>query len=140
MSLESLLKQARLNGADIPCPRHGCRQAGSLPHREAVRRHPDCGLRFVRCGKAAARHDDVGKVFRDQGAKFVTEAGRSNGTRPAVLSVPSAESEAVPAPPRAAAPQRSTVDGLSATDRKTLQSALSTLKEAQAALKSLKSS
>ncbi len=82
----------------------------------------------------------VQKVFRDQGAKFVTEAGRSNGTRPAVLSVPSAESEAVPAPPRAAAPQRSTVEGLSATDRKTLQSALSTLKEAQAALKSLKSS
>ena len=84
----------------------------------------------------------VQKVFRDQGAKFVTETGRNNGTRPAVLSTPVPVSEPAPAPTevKAAAPKKAIEASLSTEDRKVLQSALTTLKEAQSALKALKNS
>lgn len=88
----------------------------------------------------------VQKVFRDQGAKFVTETGRANGTKPAVLSAVGGSTEAasrVSAPPetiKTAAPNKAVDIGLSSSDRQTLRSALTTLKEAQAALKGLKGS
>ncbi len=82
----------------------------------------------------------VQKVFRDQGAKFVTETGRNNGARPAVLSAQTVAAPQVQteAPVKAAAPKKALEASLSSEDRKTLQSALTTLKEAQAALKGLK--
>lgn len=83
----------------------------------------------------------VQKVFRDQGAKFVTETGRANGTRPAVLSTPAAAKDdgAQPAM-KSAAPKKVLDASLSTTDRQTLQGALTTLREAQQALKDLKGS
>ncbi len=82
----------------------------------------------------------VQKVFRDQGAKFVTETGRNNGTRPAVLSTPAPASGPVPGEVKAAAPKKAIEASLTTEDRKVLQSALTTLKEAQSALKALKNS
>ncbi len=83
----------------------------------------------------------VQKVFRDQGAKFVTETGRANGTRPAVLSTPvAAKDDGAQPAMKSAAPKKALDASLSTTDRQTLQGALATLREAQQALKDLKGS
>lgn len=83
----------------------------------------------------------VQKVFRDQGAKFVTETGRNNGVRPAVLSAaPAAAEGQAEALVKAAAPKKTLEASLSSEDRQTLQSALTVLKEAQTTLKGLKDS
>ena len=82
----------------------------------------------------------VQKVFRDQGAKFVTETGRNNGTRPAVLSTPAPATTPAPSEVKAAAPKKAIEASLTTEDRQVLQSALTTLKEARSALKVLKNS